>query len=196
MIAIVILAAGASTRMGSPKQNLVYKGQTLLQHAIANALSVTKTVMVVLGANRGDIEYSIKDQPVNILYSSNWPAGMATSISLAVETLLRDYQTVKSIIFMLCDQPFADKMLLKRLITVARDDTKGIVASAYNGTVGVPALFKQKYFPYLLALKGKEGAKKLLLQHADDVLGVPFPLGSVDIDTVKDWEKLTNTNLS
>jgi molybdenum cofactor cytidylyltransferase len=190
MTAIVILAAGPSSRMGSAKQNLVYNGQTLLQRAIKNAVSVTETVLVVLGANREDVEYSIKDQPVNILYNTNWPEGMATSISLAVEEIQSAYLNITSVIFMLCDQPFADETLLKKLIDTAEISDKGIIASEYNNTLGVPALFKQTYFPYLLALKGKEGAKKLLLQHADDVQSVPFPLGGVDIDTLEDFEKL------
>ena len=190
MTAIVILAAGPSSRMGSAKQNLVYDGQTLLQRAVKNALSVTETVLVVLGANREDIEYSIKDQPVNILYNTNWPEGMATSISLAVEEIQSAYLNITSIIFMLCDQPFADADLLQQLIDVSETSDKGIMASEYHNTLGVPALFKQAYFPYLLALKGKEGAKKLLLQHADDVQAIPFPLGEVDIDTLEDFEKL------
>ncbi|RYU92511.1 nucleotidyltransferase family protein [Mucilaginibacter terrigena] len=189
MTSIVILAAGSSSRFGSPKQNLVFDGQTLLQRAIKNALAVTEIVIVVLGANREDIEYTIKDHPVNILYNPNWPEGMATSISLAIETIQRDYLGVTSAIFMLCDQPFADGVLLNELVKAAGSSDKGIIASEYNNTLGVPALFKQGYFPYLMALKGKEGAKKLLGLHADDVQSVPFALGGVDIDTMEDWER-------
>jgi molybdenum cofactor cytidylyltransferase len=190
MIAVVILAAGSSTRFGSPKQNLVYNGQTLLQRAIISALSATETVLVVLGANRENIEYAIKDQPVSIIYNAKWQQGMATSISLAMEGVQSLYPQITSIIFMLCDQPFADEILLKQLINSAETSDKGIVACAYNNTVGVPVLFKSDYFPYLLALKGQEGAKKLLLLHADDVQSIPFSLGEVDIDTVEDFEEL------
>jgi molybdenum cofactor cytidylyltransferase len=190
MTAIIILAAGESSRLGVPKQNLSYKGETLLQLAIKNALAVSETVLVVLGANRENIEYSIKDQPVEILNNPLWTEGMASSIRMAIEKLQTDYLQVDSVLLMLCDQPFADEGLLKQLVDIASSSDKGIVASAYNDTLGVPVLFKAKYFPYLFALKGEEGAKKLLMQHADDVAEASFPQGAVDIDTMEDWEKL------
>ncbi|MDB4999191.1 MAG: nucleotidyltransferase family protein [Mucilaginibacter sp.] len=190
MTAIIILAAGPSSRFGSPKQNVNYKGETLLQLAIKNALAVSETILVVLGANRELIEFSIKDKPVDILYNSDWAEGMASSISLAANKLQSDYLQITSALFMLCDQPYADKAVLQQLIDATLNSEKGIIASAYNDTLGAPVLFKSKYFPYLLALKGKEGAKKLIMQHADDVQSIPFPLGSVDIDTVEDYEGL------
>ena len=190
MTAIVILAAGSSSRFGSAKQNLVYGNQTLLQNAVKNALAANKNVIVVLGANCEDIAYTIKEKPVNILYNTNWSRGMATSIVMAIEDIQTSYLNIDSTIFMLCDQPFVDEKLLQQLIDTAQTTEKGIVASEYNNTQGVPALFKQKYFPYLLALKGIEGARKLLLQHVDDLESIPFPLGSIDIDTAEDWERL------
>ncbi|TSD66822.1 nucleotidyltransferase family protein [Inquilinus sp. KBS0705] len=190
MNAIVILAAGSSSRMGLPKQNLVYKGQTLLQAAIKNAVSVSENVLVVLGANRENIEHTITDQHVNIIYNPNWPEGMASSISLAIDHIQTAYLQITSVLFMLCDQPFADEKILKQLIDTASATDKGIVACTYYEAVGVPALFKQKYFPYLLALKGKDGAKKLFELHADDVETIPFPLGNIDIDTAQDYNRL------
>ena len=190
MTAIVILAAGPSSRFGSPKQNVNYKGETLLQLAIKNALAVSETVLVILGANRELIEYSIKDKPVNILYNSDWTEGMASSIRLAVSKIQSDYLQITSALFMLCDQPYADKGILQQLLNTASNSEKGITASAYNDTLGAPVVFKSKYFSYLLALKGKEGAKKLIMQHADDVQPFAFPLGSIDIDTVEDYKGL------
>jgi molybdenum cofactor cytidylyltransferase len=190
MTAIVILAAGPSSRFGSPKQNANYKGETLLQLAVNNALAVSETVLIVLGANRELIEFSIKDKPVDILYNSEWTEGMASSIRLAVNKLQSDYLQITSALFMLCDQPYVDKAILQQLLNAASNSEKGIIASTYNDTLGAPVVFKSKYFPYLLALKGTEGAKKLIMQHADDVQAIPFPLGSVDIDTVEDYEGL------
>jgi molybdenum cofactor cytidylyltransferase len=192
MTAIIILAAGESSRFGSPKQNLNYNGETLLQTAVKNALAVSETVLVVLGANRETIEHSIKDQQVDILYNTSWQEGMASSIRLAIEKLQTDYLQVTSVIIMLADQPFADAEILKQLTEEADKTDKKIIASQYNETLGVPVLFKSGYFPYLLALKGHDGAKKLLMLHDDDVQPVPFPLGSVDIDTAEDWKKLND----
>ena len=189
MTAVVILAAGSSSRLGLPKQNLSYKGETLLQLAVKNAFAVADSVLVVLGANRDAIEYTIKDQTVEVLYNPLWAEGMASSIRLAIEKIQSDYLHVTSVVLMLCDQPFADAALLTELIIKAGSTVKGIVASSYNNTLGVPAMFKANYFPYLLALKGAEGAKKLITQHVDDIVAVPFPLGAVDIDTINDWQE-------
>ncbi|MBD1391986.1 nucleotidyltransferase family protein [Mucilaginibacter glaciei] len=190
MTAVIILAAGSSSRFGSAKQNLNYKGETLLQLAVNNAVKVSDTVLVVLGANRDDIEFSIKDKPVKILYNPLWAEGMASGIRLAIEKLQGDYLAITQVMIMLCDQPFADAAVLRNLMET--DTEKGIIASKYNDIVGVPVLFKAKYFPYLIALQGKEGAKKLLELHLDDVEPVNFPLGSVDIDTTADWDNLNN----
>lgn len=189
MNAIVILAAGASTRFGSPKQNLTYHpNESLLQNAIRHALTVSDTVLVVLGANRESIEFSIKDQPVTILYNPEWAEGMASSVRLAVEKLRTDFLQVSSALFMLCDQPYADADLLLKIVNAAQND-KGIIASHYNDTLGAPVLFKAKYFPYLIALRGAGGARNLIQQHHDDVEAIDFPLGEVDIDTPEDWER-------
>jgi len=192
MTAIVILAAGGSRRLGSPKQNLNFNGQTLLQSAIKNALQVSETVIVVLGAHREDIAYSIQDQPVQILNNVKWTEGMSTSITMTISELQTAYLQVHEVILMVCDQPYADATLLNQLLDKGANSEKGIIASAYEGTIGVPALFKAKYFPYLLALKGDEGAKALLTQHADDVDSVDFPQGSIDIDTPEDKAQLHN----
>jgi molybdenum cofactor cytidylyltransferase len=98
------------------------------------------------------------------------------------------YPKISSIILMLCDQPFADAPLLDEL--VKKKSLNGIIASGYNDTAGPPVLFDKKYFDDLLLLKGHEGAKKLLLQHPEDVFIIQFPLAGIDIDTMEDFERL------
>ena len=93
---------------------------------------------------------------------------------------------------MLCDQPFADAAMLNQLIRQKSQSKKPIVASAYSGTFGPPALFDKSTFAELLKLSGRDGAKKLLMQYADELDTVPFPLGAIDIDTTSDYERLEN----
>ena len=190
MIAIVILAAGSSSRMGKPKQNLVFNNKTLLQHSITNAKQVTDLVMVTVGAAKEEIVPTLKDLKVEILDNKNWENGMATSITLSVEHLLNSSDKIEGILFLLCDQPFVGTGLLNELVSVAGNTEKGIIASAYDETIGVPVFFKKEYFPELLKLKGKEGAKKLIEKFSNDVQTVPFPAGGIDIDTPEDFEKL------
>jgi molybdenum cofactor cytidylyltransferase len=189
MTAIIILAAGSSSRLGKPKQNLVYKGQTLLQRAIETArASVCSPVMLVLGANYELIRQGMKNLPIRTIYNQDWEEGMASSIRLGTKTMQKLYPKISSIILMLCDQPFADAPLLDEL--VKKKSLNGIIASGYNDTAGPPVLFDKKYFDDLLLLKGHEGAKKLLLQHPEDVFIIQFPLAGIDIDTMEDFERL------
>jgi molybdenum cofactor cytidylyltransferase len=189
MTGIIILAAGSSSRLGEPKQNLVYKGKTLLQNAIDTAISsLCKPVIIVLGANADVIKPTIENLPMSILQNEEWQEGMASSIRLGIAELKKIESKVTSVVLMLCDQPFVDTSLINKL--VQSQSEKGIVACAYNDTIGVPVLFDELYFKKLLQLKGQEGAKTLLLKYPDDIVKIDFPLGSVDIDTIWDYKKL------
>ena len=95
---------------------------------------------------------------------------------------------------MMCDQPFVSVSLLNDLIATQQVTAKPIVASNYGTTVGPPTLFHKSIFPFLLELKGDTGARKIIERHADDVITVYFPEGSIDIDTTADYELLLNRN--
>src|ERR1700761_1556804 len=109
MTAAIILAAGESSRLGQPKQNLLFKGQTLLQRTVDSALqSECKPVIVVLGANDSTI---IPPKETIVLYNKDWKEGMASSIRTAINELNKDL-SVDKVIIMLCDQPFVKAELL------------------------------------------------------------------------------------
>jgi len=187
MTALVILAAGESSRMGQPKQNLIYKGQTLLQRAVDTGLaSACATVIVVLGANSKLIP-PIPETAT--LYNKHWKDGMASSIKMAMLEIDKD-ATFDKVIIMLCDQPFVSATLLDAMMDKQTQSGKPIVACAYKGTIGVPVLFDSVLFNELLQLQGKEGAKKLLKDHPHDIAEIPFEQGSIDIDTSEDYERL------
>jgi molybdenum cofactor cytidylyltransferase len=189
MTGIIILAAGSSSRFGSPKQNLVYQGKTLLQRAIQTALTSAccDCAVVVLGANEGEIRPNISDQQVNIVYNPDWQEGMASSIRLGIAQLMYLEPLITSAILMLCDQPFVDPLLLYQLTERKTENDTGIIACEYKNTLGVPALFDKKYFVKLMKLTGSEGAKTIINAYPDDVMSVPFGLGAIDID---DFERL------
>jgi molybdenum cofactor cytidylyltransferase len=191
MTGVIILAAGSSSRLGQPKQNLIFQGKTLLQMAIDNALaSVCETVVVVLGGNVSAIQPTIAGQPVSVIVNPDWQEGMASSIRCGLVELQRISQSFSSALLMLCDQPFADSKVLNQLVQKKIDSGMLIIASSYNGIAGTPALFDISIFPELLQLTGQEGAKKLLTNHADKVLAVPFASGGIDIDTMEDYDRL------
>jgi molybdenum cofactor cytidylyltransferase len=194
MTGIIILAAGSSSRLGTPKQNLIYKGQTLLQKAIETARkSDGKPVIVVLGDNADMIRPTIEGTDVHLIQNPGWQEGMASSIRSGIIELKKIEPKATAAILMVCDQPFISAGIIDQLIQ--KKSAIGIVACAYNNTKGAPVLFDAAYFDELLLLKGPQGAKKLLLKYADDADTVPFPLGSVDIDTAEDYEKINSNKI-
>jgi molybdenum cofactor cytidylyltransferase len=191
MIGIIILAAGASTRMGHPKQLLPYQEENLLQHAIDTALGTgCYPVIVVLGATANEIEPAIKNNNITIAENKQWQEGLGSSVRAGISALIQHTPRADSAILMLCDQPFVTAALLKHLVETKAATNKNIVASIYGDTVGVPVLFDQSFFPELLQLQGQDGAKKLLSIYAQDVATVSFPEAAVDIDTPEDYHTL------
>jgi molybdenum cofactor cytidylyltransferase len=189
---IVILAAGASTRLGRPKQLLPWQGKTLLQHAVQCALTITTQPVVVTGSNADQLVAGLNQNQVQIVFNPEWQQGIASSIHCGLQALLNRTPTPDQVIFMVCDQPFVTAELLLELINERQNTHKTIVASAYGGTLGIPALFAAEMFPQLLDLDGDTGAKKVIMGHMEDVASVPFPQGDFDIDTVKEYEELVN----
>ena len=190
---IVLLAAGSSSRLGGPKQLLMYKEHTLLQHSIHIALaSLANRVIVVLGANAGIIGTGItkKDDRLTCITNDQWQEGLASSIRCGLQYLLSQKPAPQNVLFMVCDQPYINTVLLNKLITLQRQTGHSIVASKYAKTAGIPAIFSRDLFPELLQLTGDKGARKLIEQQKEAVATVAFPLGTIDIDTMADYESL------
>jgi len=120
----------------------------------------------------------------------DWASGMGSSIRYGMQALQEKAPQATGVILMVCDQPHVTAAHLQQLMQQKLDTGKGIVASYYNNTMGVPALFDKFFFPQLQSLSGAEGAKKLLYLHEQEVAAVPFPPGAVDVDTQEDYERL------
>ena len=190
-IAVIILAAGRSARLGSPKQLLSYRGKTLLQHSIDTALeSMASQILVVLGSKKDSIKKEIEQTQIFILENSSWESGMASSISCGITNLQIIAPETEAVILMVCDQPFVNAKLLNNLITKHKDSKQSIVASSYANTLGTPALFHKSLFVELLALQGESGAKSLIKKYNQRVGFVSFDQGSIDIDTRENYRNL------
>ncbi|MBV8252745.1 MAG: nucleotidyltransferase family protein [Chitinophaga sp.] len=187
MTGIIILAAGASQRLGQPKQLLQLEQQTLLERVINTALSSNiGPVTVVLGANAATIQPHIAHLHINTVINENWAEGLGSSIATGLQYVLRTYKNVSCVFLLVCDQPFIDSRLLHRMLATPSP----IVACAYNNIIGTPVCFQEAFFPALQALQGQEGARKLLQQYKDQVKTIDFPQGSIDIDTIGDYNAL------
>ena len=115
---------------------------------------------------------------------------MASSIRSGVKAVAEINQSAEGLILMVCDQPFVTAALLNELITAHQKTGKGIVTCSYEDTYGPPVFFHASLFPELLHLTGDTGARSIVRQHTDDVEAIPFPEGTIDIDTDADYEKL------
>lgn len=176
--------------MGEPKQLLPFEGKTFLQCTIDAALGSQATnKVVVLGADKDEIKKTFRADTIPVIHNPDWEKGMASTMQKGLNYLTK-YKTPDQVIILLCDQPFVHSGILDALIETQKTTGKGIVACKYSETLGVPVLFTKKYFPEMLALKGSDGAKKLIYAHLDDVAEVDFPKGAVDIDTYEDYEQL------
>lgn len=189
---VIILAAGSSSRLGQPKQLLSFQGKTLLQRVIDEAVSAqAATVVVVLGANHQLIAENTNLNKTSVVVNEQWQSGMASSIKAGIG-ILTGHHEIESALLTLCDQPYVDGELLAGLVQAQQNSGKPIVACAYGGIVGVPAVFSREMFPDLMALQGLEGARKLISAKPEQLVTVPFPNGVIDIDTIADYQHLTD----
>jgi molybdenum cofactor cytidylyltransferase len=190
-IAIIILAAGASNRMGQPKQLLSYQGRSLIQHTVESAIaSLCKPVIVVLGAHAQQIRSQINPDLVQIVDNPQWNLGMSTSIRSGIFALNNYSPNIDAAVITVCDQPFISPEIINSLVSAYYSTKKPIIASEYAQILGVPALFNHKFFAELVALNENIGAKHLIKKYREQVFAVNFPLGVIDIDTPKDYQNL------
>jgi molybdenum cofactor cytidylyltransferase len=190
--AIVVLAAGNSTRMGRAKQLLDFRGKPMLRHAAEAAkLAGGDPVVVVLGAHEGEFRAALAGLDVAIAVNDRWPEGMGTSIRTGLQAL--EDRDIDGAILALADQPFVTPEILRGLVVRHRAEAKPIIAAQYSGTAGVPAFFAREAFPLLMALKPDQGCKGVILGHPADALLVDCPEAAMDIDTPEDYARATQT---
>ena len=195
-VAVVLLAAGRSTRLGSAKQLLVFEGKSLLRRAAeaAQAVAAGGPAAVVLGARVDALRAELDGLEVRTVENPEWARGMGESVRRGMEAVDAWSEGVEpdGVLLTLCDQPLVGAEALGRLVAAfaaaGRED--GIAAAAYGGTVGVPAVFGRAYFEALRTLPADAGAKGLLRRYAGKVTSVPIPEGAVDVDTREQYERL------
>ena len=187
----IILAAGRSQRMGSPKQLLVFGEKKLIQHTIdaVKASSVNK-IIVVFGYESEMISEAIDATGLQIDVNNDWSTGMASSVKAGMEVIADSGFTFDKVILLVCDQPYIEAKIIDDLLDQQRQSGKPVVASVYGGKHGVPALFDKSYFYLLKQLSGDEGARKIIRENLGDVATIPFPSGEIDIDTPSAYEMI------
>lgn len=185
--AVLILAAGASRRLGKPKQQLLFHDQTLLYRIISTATDLKSgPVLVVLNSETMLPESDTFKAVVN----HQWQEGMSTSIRCGIEILQKTFPSIETVIVTVCDQPYVSVELFQQMIDAYQHTKKPMIACTYADTIGTPVLFHQSIFGELKELSGDKGARHLLNKDQHRVGLVNFPLGAIDIDTEEDYERL------
>jgi Uncharacterized MobA-related protein len=188
--AAIILAAGASTRLGQPKQLLLHEGQPLIARAARAALDAGATpVVVVLGAHAEKIRPALAGLPVSIVENTAWSEGMGASIRTGIAALHDTLPALEAVLLALCDQPHFSAASIRQL-TNALHGPATIAATRHGNAGGVPALFARVYFPALTLSRGEKGARDLIAAQASATALVDLPELAFDIDTPADLRRL------
>ncbi|HWS56221.1 MAG TPA: nucleotidyltransferase family protein [Pyrinomonadaceae bacterium] len=186
-----MLAAGSSSRMGVPKQTLQFRGQSMLRRAALAALGAgCRPVVVVTGAHAEQSGGELRGLDVLEVVNDLWETGMASSVRAGVEGLVGADPEAAAAVLLLCDQPHVNAEVISGLVAAYRATGRPVVASAYGGSFGVPALFGRALFAELARLEGAAGAKQVIKRHAAEAHFLPFRGGEVDVDTPDDFSRL------
>jgi molybdenum cofactor cytidylyltransferase len=181
----VVLAAGASRRLGHPKQLLCWRDDTLVAHAVRSAQSACPArVLLVLGAYAARIESALADSRLatgaaRIVHNAQWAEGMGVSLRAGIAALPAQ---CAGALLLTCDQPLVPHSALTALVARWRADPTRAVASAYAGTAGVPAIVPARLFPTLATLSGDRGARAVLRAEGARLETVPVPEAAFDVD--------------
>lgn len=187
-----MLAAGGSTRLGYPKQLIPHEGKPLVAHAAGVALEAgADPVIVVLGARADEIRPAVaRLAGVSVVVNSAWESGLASSLAAGIRAAVAA-AACDGIMVTLADQPLVNVALLRRLMTAFRAGAR-VVASGYDGSPGVPALFGREHAPDLMGLTGDAGAGPWLRSRLREVTIVPLESALVDLDTPADVTRLAD----
>ena len=185
-IAIVILAAGKSLRMGFAKQIIRINNEPLLKITLDKIESISEETYCVLGANKDLILEEIHFNNTVVIDNINYEKGLSSSISICIEFFEKKNLNYDGVLFVLGDQPAIETEYFLSIIKTFNEHKTKIIATNYDGKAGVPALFPKSFFKELKIIKGDKGAREILKNKAKSIIFESFKTNLVDIDTRKD----------
>lgn len=191
--AIIILAAGNSSRLGSPKQLLEVHGQKLLTHVVKQACdSKADDVYVVLGSGEEILSPLISGDDIKIVVNQDWEKGMGSSIKTGIREIQKQ-NSYDTVIISVCDQPFLTSEIFNQFIN--QTGNQEIIVSAYSdGNFGPPTLFRKSRFSQLLSIYDTAGAKSVIKKYEGTLGLIPFEKGDIDLDTKEDYNAFLSSS--
>lgn len=189
-LAVVLLAAGPSTRLGQPKQLVEVEGECLVRRSARLALSLLPaSVTVVSGCEAERVQAALEGLPVGIVFNRAWANGMGASINCGVRFMPGN---VDGVLLMVCDQWRLEETDLKRLFLQWSSDISGIYMASWNegnaSVSGPPVIFPRKLIPELKSMQENRGARQLVDRYIDIVEFVEMENAAWDLDRPDDLE--------
>jgi CTP:molybdopterin cytidylyltransferase MocA len=186
---VLVLAAGASTRLGQPKQLVRLGGRPALHIVVSSAVAVAgHAVTVVVGAHARDLTHLLGHTPASVIVNRHWEEGIGSSLRLGVSSLS---PACEAVLILLGDQVAVTPDDLKRLISAWKGQDGSLAAATYERHVGVPAIFPRICFAELSELRGDQGARGIIERNNYRLVRVPMPNAAVDLDTPEDLAAVT-----
>jgi molybdenum cofactor cytidylyltransferase len=185
----IILAAGKSTRYGSPKQLLDWKGTPFVRHIAETALHAGLwPVVIVTGSHTAEVESVLNDLPVSIIYNPEYQQGQSTSIIKGVLSLP---ENIGAAIFLLADQPQIPEEIMRALTEAHMNKMSPILAPlVLEERRANPVLFDRITFPDLLKLQGDIGGRAIFSNYKVEYISWHDDRLLLDVDKPEDYQRL------
>ena len=190
-VAGIILAAGASQRIGRAKPLLLWRGKPFIYQVAHTALEAgLSPVVAVTGAQADEVRAALAGMPVEIVHNSHWAEGQSTSVQAGLQAVPAE---TTAVIFLLADQPHIPAALVRALIEQHAQTRSLIVAPMIEGKRGNPVLFDRSTFSDLMSLHGDAGGRLVFSRYPITYVPWNDPNLLLDVDTLEDYERLLNS---
>src|ERR1700686_2078185 len=189
-VSAVVLAAGMSRRMGTPKQLLRIGGETILEHTLKNVrASAVSEIVLVLGFAAESVKKEISIERLKVVHNQDYQQGMGTSLRSGLAAV---EAKASAALIVLADQPFVRPETLNKLIACHQESKPQIIIPMYRGFRGNPVLLDRSVFPELKELSGDVGCRAIFGSHTENIrkLAVDDVGILLDIDSREEYQKL------
>jgi molybdenum cofactor cytidylyltransferase len=181
--------------MGTPKPLLLWKGQSLIENAVAKTREAgIEKIVIVAGAHFDLVSPILRLLKLPYARNEDWKKGMGSSIRSGLQKLLEVEAAIEGALIWLCDQPLVNSADLRALIEAFDPPQFPIAAAEFSGTQGIPTVFGREFFDVLLQMEESAGAKSILTRNLAKVRKVPIPEAASDIDTPEDYRRLVEAH--
>jgi len=189
-ITALLLAAGGSSRLGQPKQLVLYKNELLINYIIDQiSRGGISDIRIVLGSHFSYIKKKIKNKELVVIQNLYWEEGISSSIKCGLNDL---NQETEAVIIFIVDQPFLKPKLISKIIQKFYVSKANIIAACVSGQIVHPVLYRKEVFSKLMELKGDIGGKAIFANEFVETINWKDEKLLLDIDSIDDLEKIKN----